>query len=155
MGRSVAVGPGVASPGATTRLERLIDVPFLIGRILFGGYFLYNGLNHFLSLPMLAQYAAAKGVPAPDIAVGLSGLLMLVGGASVLLGFWPHIGLWCIVTFLAIVSPVIHDFWAIADPAQRVAEIVNFTKNIALIGGSLTSLGVPRPWPYSLERTRP
>jgi putative oxidoreductase len=136
-------------------LERFMDVPFLTGRILFGGYFLYAGLNHFLSAPMLAQYAAAKGVPAPEIAVVLSGALLVVGGASVLLGFWPHVGVWCIVTFLAIVSPVMHDFWAIADPAQRVGEMVNFMKNIALAGGGLAMLGVPRPWPYSVERARP
>jgi uncharacterized membrane protein YphA (DoxX/SURF4 family) len=131
-----------------------MDVPFLIGRILFGGYFLYSGVNHFVSAPMLAQYAAAKGVPAPELAVVLSGLLLLVGGASVLLGFWPHVGVWCIVAFLVIVSPVMHNFWTIADPGQRVAEMINFTKNIALVGGSLTMLSVPRPWPYSLERAR-
>ena len=35
---------------------------FLIGRLIFGGFFAYNGLNHFLSLAGTAQYAAAKGV---------------------------------------------------------------------------------------------
>jgi uncharacterized membrane protein YphA (DoxX/SURF4 family) len=120
-----------------------MDGFFLAGRTLFGGYFLYSGLTHFLSTQMLAHYAASKGVPAPGIAVVVSGLLMFVGGASVLLGFWPHVGVWCIVTFLVVVSPVMHNFWAIADPAQRMADKINFMKNMALVGGSLVMLGVP------------
>jgi hypothetical protein len=54
-------------------------VAFLVGRFLFGGYFIYNGLNHFLSSAMLTQFAAAKGVPAPSLAVAVAGLLILFG----------------------------------------------------------------------------
>jgi uncharacterized membrane protein YphA (DoxX/SURF4 family) len=128
---------------------------FFVGRLVFGGYFLYNGLNHFLSLAMLTQYAAAKGVPVPDLAVATTGLLLLVGGVSVLLGIWPQIGALCIVLFLAVVTPMMHNFWDIADPVQRIAEIAHFGKNVALLGGTLLMLGVPRPWPYSFERRRP
>src|SRR5256885_3210639 len=35
-----------------------------IGRAFFGGYFLYNGINHFVNPGMLAEYARAKHVPA-------------------------------------------------------------------------------------------
>jgi uncharacterized membrane protein YphA (DoxX/SURF4 family) len=44
---------------------------FLIGRILFGGLFLYNGINHFRQRRNLAQYAGSKHVPAPQAAVAL------------------------------------------------------------------------------------
>ena len=128
---------------------------FLIGRIIFGGYFVYNGMNHFLATGMMAQYAGSKGVPMPEIAVLLTGVLMLIGGASILLGIWPQVGILCIVLFLAGVSPIMHNFWAVADPTARMAEMVNFTKNFALFGGALAMSGVPRPWPYSLERRRP
>ena len=127
---------------------------FLLGRIVFGGYFVYSGLNHFLSTAQMAQYAASKGVPLSEIAVLGTGLLMLVGGLSVMFGVLPHIGALCIAVFLVGVSPIMHNFWAIPDPAQRMAEMVNFTKNMALLGGVLMLLGVPRPWPYSLEQRR-
>jgi hypothetical protein len=29
----------------------------LIGRIIYGGFFVYNGLNHLINLKMLAGYA--------------------------------------------------------------------------------------------------
>jgi hypothetical protein len=37
-------------------------VAFLIGRLIFGGCFLYNGVNMLLTHPQATQYAAAKGV---------------------------------------------------------------------------------------------
>ena len=46
---------------------------FLLGRAMFGGFFLYKGINHFLNEKMMSQYAATKGTAAPDAAVTVSG----------------------------------------------------------------------------------
>ena len=35
---------------------------FLLGRAIFGGFFVYNGINHFLNEQGMRQYAASKGV---------------------------------------------------------------------------------------------
>lgn len=56
--------------------------------------------------------------------------------------------------FLLGVTPLMHDFWNFSDPAQRMAEMANFTKNLALLGGALVMFGVPQPWPYSLRLRR-
>jgi uncharacterized membrane protein YphA (DoxX/SURF4 family) len=56
--------------------------------------------------------------------------------------------------FLIGVTPIMHNFWAMADEAQRTVELANFAKNLALLGGTLMMVGVPRPWPYSLEQRR-
>jgi len=133
-----------------------MDVLFLIGRILFGGFFLFNGVNHFAKRSMMSQYARSKGVPAAGLAVMGSGLLILLGGLSVLLGAWPQIGLWLIVIFLLGVSPMMHNFWAVTDPNQRMADIINFMKNMALVGAALMMQvaisAMPHPWPFSLGR---
>lgn len=131
-----------------------MNFAFLLGRIVFGGYFLYNGINHFLSLEMMTGYAASKGVPAPQLAVIFSGLLLIFGGASVLLGLWPRLGLTAIAVFLIGVTPMMHNFWAV--PAeQRMAEMINFTKNFALLGGTLMMYAIPWPWVLSLDRRTP
>jgi uncharacterized membrane protein YphA (DoxX/SURF4 family) len=127
---------------------------FLIGRLFFGGFFAYNGLNHFIGLADAAQYAAAKGVPMAEAAVLLTGALLLLGGLAVLLGVLPEIGLACIALFLVGVTPVMHNFWDLAEPAQRLNDMGHFMKNMALLGASLMMLAVPRPWPYSIERQR-
>ena len=123
---------------------------FLAGRLLFGGLFVYNGVNHFRNYPAVRGYCAYKHIPGPGAATIVSGVWLLVAGSSVVVGFRPEAGLVLIVLFLLVVTPVIHDFWKIADPAQRLSEMINFTKNAALMGAALMMLAVPRPWPYSL-----
>ena len=125
---------------------------FLIGRILVGGYYLQSAFHHFTQVGHMARAAAAHGVPAPEVAVIGAGLLLLVAGLSFLLGLFPRIGVAAVVLFLVPVTLIMHAFWADHGLAQQQNDIINFTKNIALLGSSLMFLAVPRPWPYSVER---
>ena len=122
------------------------------GRAIFGGYFLYNGINHFVNREMMATYAKSKGVPAANAAVVVSGVLAIAGGMSLLTGLWPKIGAGMISTFLLGVSPAMHAFWREQEPQPRMHEMVTFTKNMALIGASLFAAAHPEPWPLSLAR---
>ncbi len=124
---------------------------FLLGRALFGGYFIYSGVNHFRNHAMMTGYAGSKGVPAPHVAVSGSGVMLLAGGASLLLGLRPKIGAGLIVAFLLGVSPQMHRFWDVDDPGQRMSEMVNFTKNMALVGAALALMSRPEPWPLSVS----
>ncbi len=128
---------------------------FLLGRLIFGGFFLYSGLHHFQEKKVLAQYAAAKNVPLPDIAVTASGAMLMLGGASILLGVKPKIGALAIAGFLAGVSPMIHDFWRTEDSQQRQNEMAHFMKNIAMLGGVMALMGMEEPWPLSLPIGQP
>jgi uncharacterized membrane protein YphA (DoxX/SURF4 family) len=122
---------------------------FLLGRLIFGGYFLYNGLNHFMSTDMLAAYAASAGVPMPTLAVLFTGVLMLVGGIAFLTGVWPKLGAASLGLFLVGVTPIMHAFWLVSDPQAQMAELGNFTKNMALLGGVFITASIPQPWPLS------
>ena len=125
---------------------------FLLGRILVGCYYLQAAYHHFAGVGQMSRYVAAHGVPAPEAAVIVAGLLLLVAGVTFLFGVFPRVGVAAIVLFLLPVTLIMHAFWADRDPAQRQADMINFTKNIALLGSSLMFLAVPRPWPYSVER---
>ncbi|MFY9741927.1 MAG: DoxX family protein [Candidatus Sulfotelmatobacter sp.] len=127
-----------------------MKAPFLVGRIVFGGFFLYSGIDHLLKANEMAPYAESKGVPVPNLAVKLSAIPLIAGGASLVLGVKPRIGAMAILGFLAGVSPVMHDFWAHEDPGQRQNEIINFVKNLALAGGALALMGVEEPWEASV-----
>jgi uncharacterized membrane protein YphA (DoxX/SURF4 family) len=70
----------------------MINIAFLIGRLIAGGFFLTSGINHFAKLSMMAGYVKSKGTPAPGLAVGGTGALLILGGASLLLGYHPTIG---------------------------------------------------------------
>ncbi|MGH7482240.1 MAG: DoxX family membrane protein [Longimicrobiales bacterium] len=128
-----------------------MELLHLIGRIILGGYFLYNAANHLvMSRAMLTGYAGSQGVPAPGLAVVGSGVLLLLGGLSVLIGYAPAWGIACLILFLVPVSFSIHRFWAVQDPQAKMNEMINFTKNWALVGALLALLAIPEPWPFSL-----
>jgi uncharacterized membrane protein YphA (DoxX/SURF4 family) len=131
-----------------------MKIPFLIGRIVFGGFFLYNGINHFRNRRGLAQYARAKNAPAPDVAVPITGAAMAIGGLSILLGLKPKWGAAAIAAFLATVSPMMHDFWH-EDEQQRHNDMINFMKNMALLGAAVALAGVEEPWPASVPVGKP
>ncbi len=123
----------------------------LIGRILFGGFFVMNGINLFLQQKTMVGYAAAKGVPMPNIAVLVAGLLILVGGAMIVVGFKPYWGAWMIVLFLVPVTLMMHNFWAATDPGAKMNDMIHFLKNIGLLGASLM-IATIKYWPISVEK---
>lgn len=131
-----------------------MKTPFLLGRLIFGGFFIYSGIHHFTEHKMMTDYSAAKNVPMPDVAVAATGTALVLGGASILAGIKPKLGTMAVIGFLAGVSPVMHDFWSKEDPQERTAEMINFSKNLALLGGALALMGVEEPWPVSVPVAR-
>jgi putative oxidoreductase len=125
---------------------------FLIGRLLAGGYFLFEAFHHFTQTSQMAHHAALRGVPAPTAAVLVAGLLLLIGGLSLLLGLFPRIGVGALVLFLVPVTLVMHAFWADRNPMMRMNDVINFGKNVGLLGAVLMLAAVPQPWSYSVER---
>jgi putative oxidoreductase len=123
---------------------------FLIGRLVFGGFFLYNGINHLKQRKQLAQYAKTKNVPMAEAVVAATGVTLIAGGTSILLGVKPRLGTAAIAGFLAGVSPVMHNFWSVQEPGQRLNEMINFSKNMALLGSALALMGLDEPWPMSI-----
>ena len=118
-----------------------MNVTSALGRAIFGGFFLYNGIHHLAETGPMAQYAGAKGVPQPDLMVKATGVMLIAGGASVLLGVKPKWGAMAIAGFLTGVSPVMHDFWRQQDPGQRQNDLINFAKNLALFGAAVEMMG--------------
>lgn len=127
---------------------------FVLGRAIFGGFFAYNGINHFQHTEQMAQYAAGKGVPAPEQAVQATGAMLLAGGLSVVAGVKPRQGLATIVAFLVPVTLQMHRFWDEQDPNKRMAETINFMKNMALAGAALAMMQIDEPWPVSVDEAR-
>ena len=114
-----------------------MEVVSLIGRILFCIVFLSAARDHLTKVPMMAQYLASKGVPAPKIAVVLTGLMLLLGGLSVLLGIWIKVGAAFLVITLVFTALTFHNFWTLTDPMARGDNKVHFQKNLALAGAAL------------------
>jgi putative oxidoreductase len=109
----------------------------VLGRVLFGGYFIYNGLNHLMKMKMLVGYAQSKNIPMASLAVPLSGLMLIYGGITYLFDFHAFSGSVILILFLLPVTFMMHNFWAIKDEQQKMNEMTNFMKNISLVGALL------------------
>ena len=123
----------------------------LVGRLLFGGFLAFQGLNHFMNTDEMAGYAGSKGVPAARFGVIASGILLLLGGLGIILGVYPIVAAGMLAVFFVLVTPVMHDFWAAPEEEQQ-NEMVNFIKNVELLGASLVFLVLGgETWGYALN----
>ncbi|MFZ2054667.1 MAG: DoxX family protein [Candidatus Aminicenantales bacterium] len=130
-----------------------MNVAFLMGRLIVGAYYIYNGLHHFIKLGQLTEYAKFKGVPLPQVAVIGAGILLLIGGITIVLGKFPEIGVAALVLFFIPVTFMMHNFWAVGEE-MKAGEQINFLKNMALLGSALMFLAIKRPWPLSVGHSK-
>ena len=114
-----------------------MDAVLLIARILFSIMFVMSGLNHLTKADHMVPYAQMKGVPMPKLSVQLSGLLLFLGGLSVILGVWTDLGALVLAVLLVVMAVKMHDFWTQSDPQAKQTEMIGFMKNIGLAGGAL------------------
>ena len=120
----------------------------LAGRQLFSLIFIVASAAHFNAQAIDA--AAAHGVPWPVVLVPLSGLIALLGGLSILLGFQIRIGAVLLMIFLIPVTLVMHNFWSVSDPMTLQIQKAMFMKNLAMCGGALV-IGYFGADPLSLD----
>lgn len=106
-----------------------------LGRLLFSALFLLSVPMHFTADGI--AYAAASGTPWPEVLVPLSGVLLLLGGLSVLFGYHARIGALLLALFLVPVTLIMHAFWAVPDPAMAQVQQIMFMKNVSLLGATL------------------
>lgn len=125
--------------------EILKETMLLTGRILFGAVFFKDAADHFT--PALIKAAEAKGVFLPHILVPASGLIAILGGAMIILGFKTKLGAGLIVKVLIPVTIVMHDFWNFVTPYLIRIEFDQFVKNLGLLGAALILIYFgPGPW---------
>ena len=123
----------------------------VLGRFLFALIFVMAGANHFNKQTI--GYAASQGVPLASIVVPLSGVLAIVGGLSILLGYRAKLGAWLIALFLIPVTLMMHKFWTVQDPMMAQVQMIMFMKNLSMLGGALliSQFGAG---PFSLDARR-
>ncbi len=114
-----------------------MDLILVIGRILFGGFFLMSGINHFTKLEAMTGYAKYKKLPAAKLGVLISGLMLVIGGLSVILGYYVDLGALLLAIFLVLAAVIFHNFWKESDATAKQNEMLAFMKDIALAGAAL------------------
>jgi putative oxidoreductase len=122
-----------------------------LGRLFYSLIFVVAGFGHFSHQEI--AYAAAQGIPIAGVLVPASGIMAIVGGLSILLGFHGKLGAWLLVLFLVPVTFAMHNFWAVKDPMMQQIQMAMFLKNFSMLGAALffTQIGTG---PLSLDSRR-
>lgn len=113
------------------------DEVFLLGRILFSLVFLGSGVGHLTQTEGSAQYAAYKKVPSAKLAVQVSGVLMILGAAAVILGIWMDLAGLLLAILVLLMAFMMHRFWEETDAQTKQVEMAQFMKNVSIAGAGL------------------
>ena len=92
----------------------------------------------------MAEYAKYKKVPMASFMVYLTGLMILLGSVSVILGTYADLGVLLLVIFLIPTAFILHGFWRETDPSVKMNEQAAFLKDLGLAGASLILFAVLR-----------
>ena len=99
----------------------------------------------------MIDFAASQGILFADVLVPFSGLLALIGGLSVFLGYKARYGAWILVLFLVPVTYMMHRFWTISDPIMYSLQQAMFMNNVSMLGAALL-IAYFGSGPFSLKK---
>ncbi|TRC88998.1 DoxX family protein [Mesorhizobium sp. WSM4310] len=133
-----AAGAGTASNSSVT---------ILLGRILLAIIFLLSGFGKLTAISGTAAYFGGLGLPVPTVTAVVVGLIELLGGLAILVGFQTRVAAWVLAIFTVATGLVAHTGWA--DQMQ----MIQFLKNLAITGGFLL-LASSGAGAYSIDAKR-
>jgi putative oxidoreductase len=139
----MSINSSVASNGTASNSSTTI----LLGRILLAVIFLLSGFGKLTAISGTAAYFGALGLPVPTVTAVLVGLIELLGGIAILVGFQTRIVAWVLAIFTIATGLVAHTGWA--DQMQ----MIQFLKNLAITGGFLL-LASSGAGAYSIDAKR-
>ena len=123
----------------------------VVGRICLAAIFLMSagGIN-ILNFADVTEYMADERVPLPGVALAGAIGFLVYGGLSLIVGFRARLGAALLLVFLLAATYFFHDFWTFEDAQARQQQMIQFMKNLALMGAMLFILA-NGPGPWSLD----
>lgn len=108
----------------------------IAGRVLLSVLFILSAVGKIVSWDVNAQFLASKGLPLIPVLLGAATVVELAGGLALLFGWQVRWGALLLFLYLIPTTLLSHNFWALSG-AERQTEMVNFLKNLAIMGGLL------------------
>ena len=128
------------------------DAVALVGRILLAAIFIKSGFGKIAGFEGTVGYIASKGLPLPQIGAIIAILVELGGGILLAVGFKARWAALALAIFTLAAGILFHNYWDVADAAQKMGQQINFWKNIAISGGMLMVFA-SGPGRYSVDKT--
>ena len=129
--------------------DRSLPTPALIGRWLLAAIFLVSGIAKLTDTPGTVAHMAAMNIPYPDILAVVAGCAEVLGALAIGFGFLTRVASAGLILYMIPTTLIFHAFWNYTGE-QRLPQMVNFMKNLAIIGG-LAVLMAQGPGRFSLD----
>lgn len=111
-------------------------IPVAIARILLALMFVLAGIGKLGGLAGTAGYIASKGLPLPMVLAVATGVLELVAGVLLIVGWQARWAALALAAFTLLATVLFHNYWAMPAEQQMVQKLM-FMKNLAVTGGLL------------------
>jgi putative oxidoreductase len=106
------------------------------GRVLLSLIFILSGVSKIMEWSGTSEFMASEGLPLVPLLLGAATAIEIAGGLSVLLGWKARWGAWLLFLYLIPTTLIFHDFWAFTGAEQQM-QLINFLKNLSIMGGLL------------------
>ena len=134
----------------TRAVQTRADALLLLGRILLGSIFVNSGYGKLFGLAAFAASLEKNGVPYASALAPVGACVEFFGGLAIVLGVEVRSAALLMIAFVIVATLISHRVWELQDAARR-AQLTQFSKNVAIIGGFvlLHAAGGGR---YAIER---
>jgi putative oxidoreductase len=130
--------------------ENRRDELILLARVLLVLLFVLFGWDKLVDFGGTIKYMASLGLPFPPLAAVVVVVAEFFFGVAILLGFQTRLLALLLALYTLGTALIGHHFWTMAD-GERMANMINFYKNLSIIGGLLL-LCVTGAGRYSIDR---
>jgi putative oxidoreductase len=111
-------------------------LPLLVGRVLLALIFVTAGFSKLTGLQGTAGYIGSVGLPAPMLLAVAAGVVELVAGVLIVVGWQARWAALALAGFTAVASVLFHNYWAMPAEQQMMQQLM-FMKNVSIVGGLL------------------
>jgi putative oxidoreductase len=106
----------------------------LIGRFLLAAIFVMSGISKLTDIPGTVAHMTQAGIPYADTLAVVAGVSELLGAAALVFGLLARAGAVGLILFMIPTTLIFHAFWSF-EGKERMPQMLNFMKNMAIIGG--------------------
>ena len=121
----------------------------LIGRVLIVSLYIPAGIGKLGNFAGTVGYVGSAGLPMPEVGAAIAIFVEVLVALCLLVGWQARWAALIMAIFTVAAALFFHKFWA-AAPEMKMAQSINFWKNISIAGGMLFVFAFG-PGGYSLD----
>jgi putative oxidoreductase len=143
-------GPAMELAMRYLSFEQQKDPLLLVARVLLMVLFVLFGWQKLTGFSGTVVYMTSVGAPAPTLSAIIAVVMELAVGIAIVVGFFTRPLALLLALYTLGTALIAHHYWTMTG-MEQYANIINFYKNISIIGGLLL-LCITGPGKFSLDR---